>query len=72
MSNIPDFRTFVCPKLKMEYNIPKFRNTGMSQNKFGIFHDKWNIPEYDKIVCPRFKMEYSKNFKQKKYVPGGA
>ena len=42
----------------------------MSQNKFGIFHDKWNIPNFEKIVCPRFKMEYSKNFKQKKYVPG--
>ena len=53
----------------MMFNIPKFRNTSMSWNKFGIFHDVWNIPEYDKIVCPWFNVEYSKNFKEKKHVP---
>ena len=44
MSNIPNFQIFACLNLKKEHNIPEFRCTGMSQNKFGIFHDKWNIP----------------------------
>ena len=70
MSNIPNFRTFACLKLKMDYNIHIFSHAGISQKKMDYSSINGRFQDLTKLYVPKLKMEYSKNFKQRKYVPG--